>query len=253
MTTKLSKDDIKNPDALTQELKKGFVWSVQHSNILIAVIALFILSGVGYSAYSYFQNKKNHTLLEKYYQAERAYYTQKELFEAPPPMLGKDGKTVTPTTAKPTGDLDQDYGKSLSLWNELIQQAPGSQAAMMAALHVSDLYSQYNKKDLALATINKIVPCSDLLTALVLDKKASLQAENGDCKTALSTWEDVLKNKHAGFMTNDVKLKKGLCFENLNDASQAQAMYTQVRDADSNSPTAKTAEKYLRVLQTKKN
>lgn len=252
MTTKIDKHDVKNPDALTQELKKGFAWSVQHSKMVAGAAAAFIFIGTAYSAFSYFMHSQEAKLQEKYYLTEKEYYSIKEKFEAPAPLANKDLKTQT-TTVKATGDLEKDYGTVLTAWNNLIAEKPGSRAAMMAALHVSDIYSQYKKNDLALASLSKIQPKKDLLSALILDKKASLQAEGGDCKAALTTWDQILNNKKYDFMSAELKLKKGLCYETLNDTAQALAMYTQARDSDANSPTAKTAEKYLRGLQSKKN
>jgi hypothetical protein len=53
---------------------------------------------------------------------------------------------------------------------------------------------------------------------------------------------------HAG-----IKLKEGLCYENLKDLTKAEQMYSEAKNDDKESAVARTAEKYLRLLQTAKN
>lgn len=265
MSKKLSKDDVKM-DVVTQELQKGFVWATHHTQMVLIASATFLILGAGYSAYSYFDSKKEEQNQESYYLVERQYLDLKSKFEAaenpkkPEPAAAKDTKgkakpaqPETPAAAKASGNLDKDYGSVVKEFLSVIEKAPTSKAAMMAGLNLADLYSDYNQSEAALKALEKLKTRQDLLSALVLNRRADLKADLNDCKGALPLWDDVLKNKKASFLAGEVKLKKGLCYEALNDIAQAKSMYTQAKEGADKSTVAKTAEKYLRLLETKSN
>ncbi len=260
MTTKLTKNDLKK-DAVTEELQKGFVWTTRHMNGVIIFLVGFALVGAGYSAYSYFDTKKEEESQELYYQAEKTYLNQKQKFdayeaEANKPPVAKKAKeekeaATEPKGEKPSGDLVKDYGKAISELEFVVSKDSSSNSAMMAALTLSDIYSQYQMNDKAQANLDKIKVGSNLLSIMIMDRKASTKANLGDCKSALSIWDQALAVKTAKFMAADIKLKKGLCFESMNDISNAKVMYTQAKEGEAQSPTTKTAEKYLQLLASK--
>lgn len=264
MTTKLTKNDLKK-DVVTEELQKGFVWTTKHVTAVAIFLAGFMLVGAGYSAVNYFSNKKEEQSQETFYQVEREYLAQKAKFdqfekESAKPKETKAAKNAKeqvketdkePGGVKASGDLLQDYGSVVAGLEQIISANPSSKAAAMASLTVSEIYSKYAVPAKAIASLDKIPAGADLLNLLVLDRKAGLKADSGDCKAAIGVWDQILNQKTAKFMSADLKLKKGLCFESLNDIAQAQAMYTQAKEGNAQSPVVKNAEKYLLLLQTK--
>jgi tetratricopeptide (TPR) repeat protein len=258
MTTKLTKEDLKN-DAMTQELRKGFTWSVKHYRIVIGFLAAFIVVGIGYSIKEIVANNKESSAQEKYFQAEKKYLTQKESLEVKDedstdkPLNKKDKKPVALPAVKASGDIDKDYGPAITDFQAVIKDAPNSKGARMAALLLSEVYSQYNQKPKGLDALKALPLGQDLLSILILDRIATLSADQGDCKAAITDWDKILKLKESAFIAGEVKLKKGLCFESLKDFAQAQAMYNQAKDTDSKSAIGRRAEKYLRGLQTATN
>lgn len=267
MTTKLTKDDLKK-DVMTEELQKGFVWTTRHMNGVVIALIGFVLVGAGYSAFSYFDSKKEEESQELYYQAEKTYLNQKQKFDlyaaeaSKPPVANKktkDEKEAAPENKgeKPSGDLVKDYGKAVTDLEAVVAKDPSSNSAMMAALTLSEIYSQYQMNDKAQSSLDKIKPGSSLLSLMVLDRKASTKADLGDCKAAIAIWDQALAAKTSKFMAADLKLKKGLCFESMNDFANAKAMYTQAKDSkegtEASSATAKTAEKYLQTLASKES
>ena len=262
MTTKLTKEDLKK-DIVTEELQKGFVWTTKHVNAVLVFLIGFILVGAGYSAYSYLDTKKEEESQELYYQAEKLYLNQKQKFETyeaeanKPPVAKKDKAekeaATEPKGEKPSGDLTKDYGKAVTELEAVLSKEPGSNAAKMAALTLADIYSKYQMNDKASSSLDKVKTDSGLLSALVLDRKATTKADLGDCKTAVAVWDQVLAQKSAKFMAAEIKLKKGLCLESMNDAAGAKAMYSQAKEGDGQSSAAKTADKYLQALSAKES
>lgn len=251
---KLTKEQIKNPDKFQQNLAQGFQWTTKHSKLVLAGVAIFVLIGAGVSAKSYLDHNREAEIQSQYFLVEKAFMDKKSEFEAaarPQPPVAK-GQAAPPAPTKATGDLAKDYGTVPQDFMSVIDKAPKSKAAQMAALNLSDLQVEYKQIDDAKATLGKVTADGkDLLSAMVLVQLGTLQADQNDCQTAVSTWQKVLSSKAVTSLHSAVKLKSGLCFEALNDKAQAEKLYAEVRDTEKDSASAKTAEKYLRLLQAK--
>lgn len=255
---KIDSKELKSPDKLQQELQKGFQWTTQHSKLVGLLLIGFLVVGAGLSAKSYLDEKKEAELQSKYYQAEKKLVEKKNAFQAaqaqadaPKPKKGE--KAPEPAGVKASGDFDKDYGPVATELNKIIEEAPKSKAAKMAALNLSDVQAEYGKNEDALNTLKKVSAGSkDLLLGLVHTQMGTIQANMNDCQSALGTWDQVLSNAKAISMHSSVKLKQGLCYESMQDFTKAERLYTEAKAEQGDSPTAKAAEKYLRLLQTAK-
>jgi hypothetical protein len=171
-------------------------------------------------------------------------------------------KTKTPVadpTKKATGDLEKDYGTIATDLQSMIDSAPGSKAAQMAALNLSEIYSNYNKNDEAIAALDKVskhLGSTEAISALIWMQSGNLLANKGDCKGAVEKWQHIADSKKLSFAQDEAKLRMGLCFETMNDLAKAEELYTQVtkkEEATADFAAAREAQKYLRLLKAKKN
>lgn len=265
MSTKITKDDLKT-DQVTQTMRKSFVWTTDHSKMILGAIVAFVVLGAGYSLWGAFAEKKEVSQQEKYFILEKAYNEKKRGFDeavrAEMMAAAAKDKTKTPpvdATKKATGDLDKDYGTIPADLNALIDSAPGTKAAQMAALNLSEIYSMYNKNDEALAALDKVAKglgSSEAISALVWMQTGNLLANKGDCKTAIEKWQHIADSKKLAFAQDEARLRMGLCFETMNDLAKAEELYTQVtkkEEATADFAAAREAQKYLRLLKAKKN
>ncbi|MGZ5279334.1 MAG: tetratricopeptide repeat protein [Pseudobdellovibrionaceae bacterium] len=256
---KISKQDLKSPDKLQQELQKGFQWTTQHSKLTGLVLLSFLVLGAGISAKSYFDEKSENEIQAKYYSVEKKFLDKKTSFEQAKAasQAPKDPKAKTPPPAvegKATGDFNQDFGPLAEDMMKIISEKPSSKAAKMAALHLAGTQIEYQKMTEAEATLKKVnADSKDLLSGLVQNQLGTVQANLNDCNGALSTWSKVLSNARAKALHSGVKLKQGLCYENMKDLAKAEQMYLEAKNEDKESVVARSAEKYLRLLQTAKN
>ena len=238
--SKLTKDEIKKPDALTTELKKGFEWSARHSNIVLGVVGLFILVGDGYSVYQWMQSSAEQKLQSQYFAIEKQYLDKKTKFdqfstkEAAPVKSDKNKKNeeIADKGQKPTGDLNQDYGSVLAAFEKFVNDKPASSAAKMSALQAAGIYLSYKQPEKAIEVLNKIKGSGDTLSAMVYSQMGTAFADKGDCKSAIDTWSKVLSNKQVGFLYPEVKLKQGICYEALKDVASAEKLYLEVKEAN---------------------
>lgn len=262
MADKYSKEQLRNPDVMTAELKKGFEWTTQHVRLVLGLVVALLIVGGGWSAFSWMNNKKENELQTEFFKAEKEYLKKKEAFDrfeataGKPKEAKKDPKSkdeVEPQGEKASGDLEKDYGNTLADLNKIIQSHPDSKAAVLSALTLADVYLKYNKPDEGLAVLQKVKHKKTTLHTLALNLEAGLWANKNDCNKAVSLWNDVLSNREATFMHNEARLRQALCYESMNEPSKAEDNYNKVIADAKDSNLGKTAEKYLRLLKTKTN
>jgi hypothetical protein len=265
LSTKISKDDLKI-DQVTQTMRKSFVWTTDHSKMIVGAIIGFVILGGGFSLWTVWAEKKEVSQQEKYFILEKAYNEKKRGFDeatrAEMMAAAAKDKTKAPpvdATKKATGDLEKDYGTIPADFQAMIDSVPNTKAAQMAALNLSDLYSTYGKNDEALAALDKVskgLGSSEAISALVWMQAGNLLANKGDCKAAVEKWQHIADSKKLGFAQDEAKLRMGLCFESMNDLAKAEELYTQVtkkEEASADFAASREAQKYLRLLKAKKN
>ncbi len=255
--------DAKTPDQMTQTLRKGFVWTATHSKVVAVGIVIFVAIGLGTSLYGYFKQKTEVTQQEKYFLLEKSYLTKKADFDAAEREAARpqDKKTPPVEAAKrPTGDIAKDYGTAIADLENFIAENPRTQAAQMAALHLSDAYLKYKNPDTALALMQKIEPGLDkteALSALVQIQWGNILADKGYCAGTLSRWEQVTLVKRFAFAHDEARLRMGFCYQSMNDMAKAEQVYTEVAKSagtsDRDFAAAREAEKFLRLIKAKKN
>ncbi|KYG65279.1 hypothetical protein AZI87_12040 [Bdellovibrio bacteriovorus] len=267
MSTKISKEDLKSPDQVTQTLRKGFIWTTTHSKMVIIAVIAFVVVGLGASIAGYLSQKKEVSQQEKYFLLEKAYNEKKAGFEeaARAEIMAaqtKDKKNVPAfdPAKKASGDLQKDYGTVIAGFESFISEAPKTKAAQMAALNVSEIYANYGKQDEALSTLQKVeagLDKDDMLTALVWMQMGNVLAAKNDCKGAIEKWQALSSQKSLAFAHDEAKLRMGLCFESMNDLTKAEEIYTEIAKKEDQNTTdfaaAREAQKYLRLLKAKKN
>ncbi|MGE0633383.1 MAG: tol-pal system YbgF family protein [Pseudobdellovibrionaceae bacterium] len=237
-----------------------FVWKHEYTKVAVAVFMIIVLGTGGMAIMSFLKSNKEIKAADSLYKIEKDFEKRKEGFakaEMPPapPTPKKEGETQPePPGKKASGDLGQDYGDLITQFETVIKEHPGTQASLFAALNVAGLQSSYKKIAEALETLGKVdkgVKSSSVLGALVLNMKASLLANSGDCKAAIRIWEPMNKEQALQFMHEDFSLRLGLCHESLGDLKKAEELYTNTANNDRNSVAARAAQKYLRILKSK--
>lgn len=231
MSKKFSKSELKSPDQLTLELKKGFSWSIAHAQWVLWGSLGFISLGVIISSILYFLDKKELKLQEKYYLIEKVY-------------LDKKASHFTPTL-----DLEKDYGDSVSEFKKFLAEASGSQVAKMAAMTLASLQNEYKKTQDAISTLDSISLGNDLLSSWLRVQLGTYLADQNNCPRAVEIWKKLMTNKQLEFLWDDLRLKQALCYEAMNDPVKAEALYSEIADNAKKKEIGRAASQYLRLLK----
>lgn len=251
---KSGKRDFRAPDAFTAELKRGFEWSTTHTTIVVVLVVGFLLVGGGMSIWKYTQSKNEKSAQEKYYELESQVMKKKEAFaaaKAPKPPMAKDAKKDEKKEEVATGDFVKDYGDLPQQLKTFVDQNSKTKAGAMAALTLAGLEGEYKKDADALETLKK-VQTSGVLNALVKMQIATLTANNGNCAEAIPQFEQLISDPGSAFMKLEAKLKIALCSESTGNLAKAEDNLNQVIVEGKQNPVARSAQKYLRLIQIKK-
>lgn len=264
MSTKLSKEDVKNPDQVLKTLNQGFQWSQNHSRAVIAVLIAFIVIGIGWSIMDNMSEKKETQAQEAYFKFEKNYLDKKRDFEEAERSAIRPPAAKEAPKAKASGDMEKDYGPEMAGFKQVIEAHPASKAAQMAALNMSEIYMNYKKIDEAAQALEKMAAQSNgknLISAIILTQYGNILSDKADCKGAVEQWQKVLNHSQVGFLHDTLRLKSAFCYEKMNDLAKAEELYKKIsqNSQDPKNPQAgetglgKEAEKYLRLLKLKKN
>jgi predicted negative regulator of RcsB-dependent stress response len=261
----ISKVELKTPDRFLLLLNKVSNWFLDHIKAVVALVLVALFLGAAVAVYGTVKSQTEEKLQVKYYAAEKKYLDLKKKFDegavqAEAASKNKDKKSATPALPAviASGDAEKDYSESIAEFKALVEASPSSKAGIMSAMVVADIYRQANKPEQALAVVDKITgnKPKDLLLALAYKLKGNLQADLGQCEQAIGTWKTVVDTKSFGFLSQDLKIKMGLCYEEQKDLANAEKMFkeasTSTAEGASNSSFTKEAEKYLRLLKLKK-
>lgn len=275
MDKKLTKEEVRTPDQMTQGLGRFADWvSKNIVSVVASVVVLLVLGGV-LSVVDYFSSQKESDLQGKMSRVEHQYTEKKTKFKeaeqsdsakalaaakATDKKDKKDDKPAPPLKA--TGDLEKDYGPEVAGFEDLVAKNASSKAGQMSAIYLAEIYSEYKQPEKALEALNKVVPKnepSDVLSALTVNLKAGLLADKGDCAQAVDIWQKILSQKKIDYMHDEAKLRSAVCFEKMNDTAKAEKYYmelsknTSSKDEPDDKAATEDAKKYLRLLKVRAN
>lgn len=247
----------KKQDPIARVLETSLVFAEKNAKLIFALLILIVIAGVGYGINDNLTLKKEATFQERYAQGEKEQLEKERSFEEAERAAMIPEKDKKPETkAIATGDLEKDFGPSVKIYSDVIREAPQTKAARMAAIKLSDLYLKYKKPEEAMTSLKEVTARmhNDLTGYLVTFQKANIQSQMGQCPDAVSTWETLIRNKHAAFLHKEAQVRMGLCYETMKDFAKAELMYIEASKKDERDDIgpAKDAEKYLRLLKLKK-
>ncbi len=242
------KNDLRSPDLMTMELKKGFLWTRTHARLTVFVLVLFLLGGLVYSGIQYWNEHIEVLAQNEFYKLETEYLQLQN-----PQKTSNSVGDKSPVDYKPV---------ELKL-TSLVEKYAGSHAGIMAFLRLTDIKGKLddstsmedlrkNSEELV-KVADHLKLKKDMLSALALMRKGALLANMQACEQAVSVWGKVLEIKEAEVLYPEIRLQQALCYERLGSFKLSEDNYNKILAEAKDTTTAKSAEKYLRLLKTKMN
>jgi len=239
-----------------EELSDKIVAFLQKS--IVPLMGVVIIAVAGGGVYSYMQMQKN----------KKLELTQNELFvikkdiekvsekvnpsEAAPEM-GADGKPLPAKTKKPVVQVSDEekqkaYAEAFQKLNSFIKANQGSQSAVEGALIVAEVTSGYKKYDEGVAALRNALTGfdkSNFLFGVAQTELGNLLVQTDKCAEAAQAWEEVISQSAHAYLSNDLRLKTGICYEKTNQYDRAESLYQTIVEKSPESSAARTAKKFL--------
>ncbi len=139
---------------------------------------------------------------------------------------------------------------------KFMNENPKTISSQMAALYLSDLMIDENKKTEALDVLKKSSSNGSDLTSILVSKKiGSLLADANQCEDAIKVWDRIVANKKAQFAHAETKIMQSLCYQKNNDLKKAEDLLISVKNdkTEGSAEFVQRAEKILRLIQFKKS
>jgi hypothetical protein len=223
-------------------------------------LGALILVGAAWAAIDHLQSSKEKSAQEKFALIDRKFQKIKEGFDkaeadgkAFAEAVKKDPKAAAPTTKVKSGDLEKDYGTVIPEFEAFVAGNLKSGAGGLAALTLCKIYEEYQKSDLCLAVLEKMsgIDGKNFIGMMLQTRYATALADNNQCPKARGIWMGLVKTAPT-FMTQEMKLRTALCFEQEGQLDQAKALYTEIGTVRGTNPedvAVKDADRYMRYLQ----
>ncbi len=251
MDKKLTKHDLKDPDAFISNMSRISTMAFDHRRTVTAVVAVVFGSGLLWAGMGFYNDRRENRAQTDLFMAEKKLKSQEEEF----------GKSTNPPTnpaeklkkepVKATGNLEADYKETVPLLKDVISKHNGTQASVIAALDLAKLYYDYKKYDEGIAVLEKTMDMAKhpVTRGLTIDQLANFNMAKGNCDKAIGYWQKLGQEKTLSFLQGSSLIKTGLCYEKLKQFDKAEQTYLRASGLTNDADTSKTAKKYLRLLK----
>lgn len=251
---KLTKEEVRKPDVFLATMGTAWKRVEQYRTLLVAALGGLIILGGGFSLYAWLNTKKEAKAQAAYYLAKKSLGKMEEQFIAKPKAATSPGKKSesTPPAKTKTGNIETDYGTAIADLEAVVKSNPGTRAAVLAAIDMSDILVEYKQVDRAVQNLSsalKNLPQNELLYGLGALKLGAAQQARGSCESAIQSWSKITESHALSFLHGESYLRQGLCYEALSQKQKAIELYQKVSTDFADTDAGKSAKKYLRLLK----
>ncbi len=241
---------------LRQALGNGGFGEFVENNapVMGALFAIIVAAALIYEGVQFMHKRHELSAATAYYPVEAQFSKIKEGFDQAKMQNFMPTAKAKAGGAPATGDIEKDYGAVLPGLEKIATENAGTTAGAQAAMVLADTFINYKQPEKAvdyakgaaekLSSRNTLAPLARVLWGTAL-------AQKGDCAAAVTVWQPILDNKSSAFLSSDVALRSGLCFEKMNQNDKAAEMYHRVVAVAEQSTNGQTAKTYLRALDLK--
>ena len=243
MSKKLTKEDVKGPDAFIAFSDKVIEKIEEQRKPIIFVLAAGFIVGLAFVSVSFIMKKQEQEAQNALYKLETQYKKRTDKL-AKDEQKNKEGKS-----------LESDYGQIVDQYQQFIKEYPKSKAAKIAAIALADIYQDYGKNEKSLETLEnatKSLDPDDFFFGLILSKKASIYLDTKKYPDAISTLKTIIAEKSQEHLKADSLLRMGLAYQQMSKVDDAINTFETITRDFAKSDAARTAKSYIRLLKLKK-
>jgi len=261
VSSKISKESLKGPDAFVSITDRIFGWTENHFKLIAsALLGVFVLA-IGYVGYTMISARQEAKASEALYLPEAELKkAETQLREARAKQmqdlagLNPKGKNLAKPQSAPAADYAKDYNASVERLKSEIKNHASSRAALVSALSLTSFLIQQNQFEKALEVIElpRFRPSeNDMLGGFLNMHRGLVYLENKKYDDAVKAYEGVVKSSSLKYFHPEAMLKLGVTFELKGDPTKAREVYEKISREFPASDASKSAQQYIRLLESK--
>lgn len=251
---KLTKEDVRGPDEFIKTSSRLFHFIEKHLASVGIALGVFILVGLGYSAYEMWSRRQSAKAATAFFEVKKAREKifssfQEQAEEKRKKAEAKKDQKAIEDLAKAKPDFSPEL---VNAYKGFLEKFKGTPSGVMAAIELSGYLGEYEKHNEAKDAL-KMVPESavrkGLLAGLFHVQAGRVEADLGQCQEAISHWQKPLGDSEQKPLHADLLLRMAVCYENLKDKDKALTTYDRVIREHAQTRAAETAKIYKRLLE----
>lgn len=258
MSKKLSKEEVKSPDAFLATSDRVARVLSKNSKPIFAIVTLAVIAGfIAIGVNTYNEHKESEAQSSIYQVAAQLEERQQKVEEQRLASQGEK-KTVEASAAENKAsapvDFEKEYAPIVSEFQKVIDQHQGTRAAAVASLDLATFLVSHERLDEAIDVLqnaSKNTAQDELLAVLTKAQLASVLSKKDQLDEAITQLKSLLDNKQAEFIHPQVTLQLGVIYEQKQEYDLARDMYRRASNEYADTQAGQTAKNYLRLLNLK--
>ncbi|MGQ0506591.1 MAG: tetratricopeptide repeat protein [Myxococcaceae bacterium] len=241
MADKLTKKELRSPDAFQRAGAEATSWAGQHEKKLAGAVVVVLLVGGGIAVTRYLSSRTDH-------QASRALSEALKVLERPvtESPSSEDSKDLTPFRTEK--EKSEAVVKTLA---EFRSQYKGTQSAVTAALPYAQASLKLGNYDEALSAYQEVakdIPATDPLHSTALEGTGYAYEAKGQLDQALSSFEQLSKENQSEFLNGMGLYHQARVLIQQNKKEEAVTRLSEISDKAPDSAAARMAKERLAIL-----
>lgn len=218
-------------------------------------LALAIAVAVGAWGYHAYQESLELKAEEELYSFESQIESiEQKLYESQLEKAGESTKAELPSIEKTPESFDKNFSGFIGAFEAAIIKNKGTRAGAVSAIHLADKYSEYELNDKAINLLQVMGSdiSNDLLKALLVMQKVSLQKTSDDCSSLISEIDAITKKESLKFLWPEAYLRKAACAMSTQNTALATQALEKLSNEFSDSSAYRKSQVLQRLLATQK-
>lgn len=256
---KLTKQDLKGPDAFVSASDHLFHWIERHARSIAAVLLLVAVASLGWVSYGYYSESQERHAAEALFKPEtelrdiEAKLRESRAAKMQNLAAGKDKKAKAEDLNSPA-DYEKDFAPAVGKITAAIRAHANTKAAMISALNLASFLVQQKQFAPALQVLEiaKFQPSkNDLLAGFWHMHRGLAYLENQKADEAMKEYKEILDSGSLKSFHPEAWLKTGVAYELKGDTNKARETYEKVDREFRGTEASNAAAQYLRLLELK--
>lgn len=258
---KISKDELKSPDAFMSFADKVGQKLSENWKLIAGALGVVVIAAVGYAASTAIHRAQEETASESLFQIEkkinqvRESHAEKQRASVED-LLDNQEKNQKKIEARlkevPELNFEKDFSDLASQLENVIQQHKGTQSAQMSTLRLASLYMQYEKWEKAQNILQPLTQNAKKGTAiygLSRTQLAAVYSRQGEHQKSIQLLNDILIDKELSYLHSEALLKLGVLSQNQGENSRAEEMFRRLTTEFAETEAGKIAKNLLKLLR----